>query len=325
MSVNQTSEALDQYLEETFATPDEQKKEQPEQAGADEAIIDQYFTGEDDTVADAGGQAAQPPAQVPANTQTPPANQQAPMSIDEQRLQIERELAASKAQLAMYQQAFFNQQAQSQQPAQVEQPAPIFNPEELEIPPELIKEYGHAEDFITRVARKAALELYNRSVKPVESQLQQTQQMLQNQSQVTLQQRQETFMGALKTQVPDLDTLAFSPEWQSFIQQPDEYGGTRTIAQYVQDGINSGNVNQVVAIVNKFRAKQSGGQPQQAQVAPGRAPQFTPQTANPPVRKLKMAGFDRATADFEAGKLSWDLYQKVVERYNDAILKGNVI
>lgn len=174
------------------------------------------------------------------------------------------------------------------------------------------------------MAKRVANDLYQRAVLPLQQELNNVRGQLQSQAEFNVNQHKNTLHMQLKTVVPDIDDIVHTQEWQSYIKQPDLYGSGRTIASYVQEGIQYGNVKQLAQIVEQFKQTRQKSQPQHQQVAPGRAQATVPSTAPRRGAVLKMSDFDRATAAFQAGKLSWDKYQVVANTFNEAMLEGRV-
>lgn len=312
MSIDTTQSELDQFLESQFSD----NNEAPPPEEKDDEVINEYLGGDDADTATG--------SQVDSTlSTTTPAPSVQPVNDADRLIQLERELAAAKERERLY----ANMVQQQYNPPQDSVPPQEFRPfdeTELTIDEQLVKDYGHAEPYITAVARRVAEDLHRRAVQPLYQQLEMTQAQLARQQQFNQRQHQDVIYAQLKQVVPDIDTLATSQEWQSWIKQPDDYGGTRTIAHYVQEGIQSGNVNQIAAIVSKFKQAQAQSKPQQSQVSPGIAPQTQPNTRVNRGRVLKMSDFDRATADFQAGRLSYDRYLKISDAFNAAHLEGRV-
>lgn len=305
---------LDEFLDNQF--PDDEQ--QGNALGDNDDDIREYLGGnpDEEVVDSTPNQSASP--------STPAAPTEA-----ERIARLERELAAAQARAATLEQSQMMQYAQmGQQQVQPRNTPPVYTPfadEELAIDENLKTVFGDAEPYVQAVARRVAQDLYQRSVQPLEQELLATRAALENQQRVSQVQTKDVFLAQLRAVEPEIDTLAHSAEWQNWIQQPDEYGGTRTIAYHVQDGINSGNLKQVTGIIAKFRREQKQrGTQQQNQMAPGRPAQTIPQTRITTGRMLKQADFDRATQEFQQGRLSLDKYDKVVAAFNQAYLEGRV-
>lgn len=319
---NQAQNELDNFLDQTFnnTKPQDEPKKSP-----DDEIIDSYLTPAD--VPEEQQPDSQQPAAYTESQQAQQAQQrQQPLqpSADERLLALERELAATKTRAQMYENALAQRYEQAAQQQQQPQSFDVFADHELQVEERYIKDYGDADPYIAAIARRVANEMNARAVQPLYQEIQNLRGQLDQQQANAHYQQRDIIYTQLKSIVPDLDTLASSPEWQSYIQQPDVYGGTRPIAHYVQEGIKSGNVRQVAAIIDNFKKARQKSQPQQQHVAPGRAPNFLPQTQQRQGKILNMRDFDRATADFQAGKLSWDRYQVIADEFNTAMLEGRV-
>lgn len=314
MDYTKAADELDNFLENQFPD-DAQQGDLPDDN--DDDIKEYLGGGQDDGIAD----------DVPKQSISPPTP--AALTDAERITRLERELAAAQARAATLEQSQMLQFAQmGQQQVLPKNTPPVYTPfadDELAIDDNLKTVFGDAEPYVQAVARRVAQDLYQRSVQPLEQELLATRAALENQQRVSQVQTKDVFLAQLRAVEPEIDTLAHSAEWQNWIQQPDEYGGTRTIAYHVQDGINSGNLKQVTGIIAKFRKEQQRqAAQQQQQAAPGRPAQTIPQTRVTTGRVLKQADFDRATFEFQQGRLSLDKYDKVVAAFNQAYLEGRV-
>lgn len=311
---DQTQDELSAFLETQFATQAE-TTEPPKEPETDDEI-NQFLGSADD---DAGQTA-------PQGTTTQPAATPA-VSDQERMLQLERELAATRTRAQMYEQALQQRTFQEQPPATPpasQAPTLAFADDEIKVDDRYKADYGDADPYIASIAKRVANDLYQRTVLPLQQELDSVRGQLQSQAEFNQAQRTDTLHMQLKSVVPDIDTLVRTPEWQSYIKQPDLYGSGRTIASYVQEGIQYGNVKQLAQIVQQFKQTQQQAQPQPQHVSPGRAQTTVPNTAPRKGSTLRMSEFDRATQAFQAGKLSWDKYQVIVNEFNEAMLDGRV-
>lgn len=308
---DQTQNELSQFLEDQFAPPTEQQNEATP-AENDDIDVNEFLQGDEDTT-------------VEFEQQAQPEHKPVPQP-DDRILQLERELAATKARTQMYETAL-SQQFQPPQQPQEQQPAvpPVaFLDDEIAVDQRYMEDYGDADPYIQSVAKRVANDLYQRAVLPLQQELYNVRGQLQSQAEFNASQQKNTLHMQLKSVVPEIDEIVTTPEWQSYIKQPDLYGSGRTIASYVQEGIQYGNIRQLAQIVNQFKQTRQKAQPGRAQVAPGRAQAEMPNTTPKRGTVLKMSEFDRATSEFQAGRLSWDKYQVVMSKFNDAMLEGRV-
>lgn len=328
MDFEAANKEWDAYLDKQF-----QQNEQTSQAEVDEEdeVVQSFLTGVSDGTADDTAD------DTAASASRGTATSQAQPTEAERVARLERELAATQARAATLEQAqalqyaqLVQQSANSANSANSAMPYPVqpyspFAEEELAIDDKLKETFGEAEPYVQAVARRVAQDLYNRTVQPLTQELMATRAALTDQQRFAQIQSKDVFLAQLRAVEPEIDTLAHSQEWQRWIQQPDEYGGTRTIAYHVQDGINSGNLKQVTGIIAKFRKEQQQqGRQQHQQVAPGRPAQTIPQTKMTSGRILRQSDFDRATVEFQQGRLSLDKYEKVMAAFNQAYLEGRV-
>lgn len=311
---DQAQDELSSFLDNQFTQQTQPQEEIPSEEKDDE--IEQFLHGDEleETV-------NQPNPAEQTQVQQPP---QGPSS-EERILQLERELAATKTRSQMYENALASQYQQQVAPQQEQYvPNVVFQDQELAVDERYEQDYGDANPYIASIAKRVANDLYQRTVVPLQQQLQAVQGQLQSQEQFNQSQRTDTLHMQLKSVVPDIDELVRTPEWQSYIKQPDVYGSGRTIASFVQEGIQYGNVRQLAQIVNQFKQARGQTAPKPQQVAPGRAQTTVPNTAPRRGKVLYMSEFDRATQQFQAGKLSWDKYQVIANEFNEAMLEGRV-
>lgn len=319
---NQAQSELDAFLDENFAANPAQEQNTTEEETKEDDVISSYLAGDEDDSIELNSRADEV-----QTTQQVQATQQAQTVPSEQEriLNLERELAAVRTRAQMYENALTSQiGTTTQQAQQPQKPNLAFGDEELKIDERYFNDYGDSTPLMQQVARQVANDLYQRAVLPLQQELAQVRGNLTEQQNFNLIQSRENFGIQLQQMIPEIGQIASSNEWQSYIQQPAPFsGGTRTIANVVRDGIQSGNLQQVAEIVNDFKAKKASTQPAAQQVAPGRAQTVTPNTQQR-VRVLKMSDFDRATADFRAGRLSWDKYQRLADEFNAASVEGRV-
>lgn len=311
---NQTQDELAQYLENQFGGQDNERDDEQDPDKNPE-MLNQYL--ENDT-----SDNSSPSAYTPYDSAPQAAPQADPQQLANERvLQLERELAATQARSQLFESAL-SQQAAPQQP--VRQRPMLFDQEELTVDPRYETDYGDANPYITAIAKNVAMQMYEKAVAPLQQRFNEMQQQMQYQQQFNATQRGESMYMQLRAMHPDVDELARSAEWQSYIQQGDAYGGTYTLAQHVQDGIQSGNLKKVSAIIDGFKkARGIGTSPKQT--APGRSQTTLPPTAVTGRGKtLTMSSFERATNDFQNGKISYDVYQKITDEFNTAAMEGRV-
>lgn len=324
---DRTQDELDRYLEKQFSTEQENKVEDIKNNEEDEKLNDYLQdTNEDTSEVDNQNTQANYSENISTNTVSDTDTVQLNKSDYETRLALERELAATKVRAEMFENAiragyeskFANEQ--NNKPNDV-----VYNDEDLAIDDASVSAYSEADQYIQYIARKVANDMYKRAVMPLQDQLQEVRGHLDRQKELNVQNQKFSLETQLKQVVPDLEDIANSNEWQSFIKQPAPFsGGTETIAHLVQRGVQSGNIRQIVEIVNDFKNRSLKGQPKQQHVSPGRSQVSQPVTKQPGKKMLNYSQFERATADFEAGRLSWDLYQKVADEFNTAFLEGRV-
>lgn len=310
---DQTQADLSAFLENQFTT-NQVEEEEDVPAVADDDISEFLQGDEVDQVVEQS-----------QTQQTVPPTQQQPVNQQDRILQLERELAASQTRSQMYENALAERY--QQQYVQQEQFVPnvAYGDNEIEIDERYEKDYGDANPYIASITKKVLNDFYQRAVVPLQNELNTVRGQLQSQGEFNQTQRSDVIHMQLKSVVPDIDELVRTQEWQSYIRQPDFYGSGRTIAHYVQEGIKYGNVRQLAQIVQQFKQGQAKGTPKLQHVAPGRA-----QTTLPNTNKrgrgvmLRMSEFERATQQFQTGKMSWDKYQAIADAFNEATLEGRV-
>lgn len=331
------NQELDQYLEKLVAptTPQAtptaptsppativqpQESQTGMQEESEEDVLAKYLTYTDDT------QHTAPQVDTPQAVTSPqqtdkPASAQS-ITIEE-RIKLERELAAAQERLRMYEAAITNTSAQQEQP-QSPTADSLYTPEELSIPAELQEVYKDAAPYIEAIAKKNIEHAVKSKLNPMEEELRRARAELDEYKRSTQAQRQNALHLQLKQVIPDLDEIAVSPEWQAFIKQPDAYGGTRTIAQHVQEGLQSGNVQVITSIVNMYKQAKSKSNPQPSQIAPGTAPQYAPATNPTKTRTMSMEGYEKAVDDYDRGLITWDMFQKIQDAYMTQAIKENM-
>lgn len=316
---NQAQNELDSFLDNQFSQqePPAEQKAQADDAD-DNTDLNEYLAGEDPVD-------EEPAVPAKVNAEQPQTSVQ---SETDRILALERELAATRAREQMYQSAMQQQQLQQQQQVYQQEPQQPYMPfvdEELQLDPEYKANYEKDDPYISNVARRVANELYQRAVVPLQQELYNVQSQLNAQQDFNVQQSSFSQYTQLKNMFPDFDQMMNSAEWNSFLRQEDVYGTGAKMIDYVQHGIRTNNVKQLAGIVNQFKAQQARGKPQPQQVAPGRAQTTLPNTAASRGGKiLKMSDFERATANFQAGRLSYDKYQVITDEFNAAMLEGRV-
>lgn len=313
---DQANDELSNFLDQTFSEP-QQETQKPQEQEDDE--IKEYLTYDEDDV-------PQQTADVANSAPTEQPQQPAQVSDQERILNLERELAATRTRSQLYENALQQQYQRQFAPQQQEEQLPnvAFQDSEIIVDDRFETDYGDANPYITAIAKRVANDLYQRSVVPLQQELQAVRGQLQSQTEFNQRQSADTLHMQLKSVVPDIDEIVRTPEWKSYINQPDQYGSGRTIASYVQEGIQYGNVRQLAQIAQQFKQLRQQSAPQQQQVAPGRAQTTVPSTASKRGPMLKMSDFDRATQAAQAGKLSWDKYQVIANEFNEAMLDGRV-
>lgn len=314
--LDQAQSELDQFLDTQF-TQTQPVENTTDDDEIDDEIVNEYLQGDDTTEDDTSTQEGYTPVQQKQPATTP--------SDNERILALERELAATRAREQMYQSALTAPQ-QPQVPQDYEQqPYTPFADDELQVSQEHVDLYHDADPYIASIARRVANDLYQRAVVPLQQELYNVQGALQAQQNFNVQQSSHTQYTQLKTMFPDFDQMINSAEWNSFLRQEDEYGTGARMVDYVQQGIRTNNIRQLASLVNKFKQQQSRGKPKPQQVAPGRAQTTLPNTVSTRAGKtLKMSDFERATAKFQAGGMTYDVYQRITDEFNAAMLEGRV-
>lgn len=322
---DQAQDELSEFLDSTFSdknpapTVGSTQPTTSAQVDTDDVDINDYLSGADDD--ESQTQPAPPTTVAPQETAQPTQQQQ--RTEDARLSELQRELGAARARAEMFEKAIQAQFAQQSVPAEPEKPNAPF--ELGEIDARYTEAYGDADPFIQHIAKQAVNQYHEKYVKPLQQELARVNQYMSTQEQVNYAQHTNAVELQVRALHPDLSEIASSAEWQSFIKQADIYGGTRTLASYVQEGIKSGNVKQISAIIDQFKATRKQAEPQQQQVAPGRAQGTVPNTAPVKGKKLRMSSFNKATQDFQAGRLSYDKYQQITDQFLLAEIEGRVI
>lgn len=292
--------------------------EEPQGSGEeDEFDINDY------TVGGSGGE--EPPAPgAESQPQTPPAVPPVgnPSSVDP--FELQRQLAIEQGKNQAFTSIFsgFNGQP-GQQPAQPEQPKDyIFDPSETELTEEEKATFERSSPLVEKVAKQIANQMYKQSVRPLEDQLAQARQQVQQTENQIKQQRLREFHVRLHQEIPDLAKTAATPEFMGYLKQAaPRSGGQWTVEAELTAAVQNGNIAAVKEIVSGFKPTQ---QPGVQNVAPGRPQSGTPPTSGKGSKMLAYSKFLKAEENYNAGLLSLDKYTRILEAYRDAEMAGNV-
>ena len=166
---DQTQDELSAFLETQFA-PQAETTEQPKEPENDDEIS-QFLVSDEE------------PVQTAPQGTTPTAPQQPAVSDQERMLQLERELAATRTRAQMYEQALqqrtFQEQPPAQQPAT---PTTAFADDEIQVDERYKTDYGDADPYIASIAKRVANDLYQRTVLPLQQELDAVRGQLQSQA-----------------------------------------------------------------------------------------------------------------------------------------------
>lgn len=273
----------------------------------------------------AGTTSAGSAEQSEASSAQTPVSSQALAQVDP--VELQRQLAEERGKAAAYA-SMLGQLQQPQQtqsaPASVEQePDYIFAAEEAELTEEEKQMMERSAPLVTKVAKQIANEMYKREIRPLKQSLQQ-QVQTQAQRDVEIKKSQfEAFKRDLHKEMPELATIAATPEFVAYMKQPaPRSGGRWTNEQDMQVALEQGNWQVAKEIVQGYKplAKPQGAQ----NVAPGRPQSGTPPTSDKGSKMLPYSRLTEAENRMNAGLITPQQYMKVLEAYQDAELEGRV-
>lgn len=286
---------------------------------------------EDDFVVDddEGEEPAQPPAgqDIPTQqqtTSTPVEKPRADMYTLEQ-LEYERRLAEERGRNAVLSQMM--NPAQQQQAKQEQTQPYVFDPSEVTITDEEIQLFGkEATSYAQKIAKQVAQQLYEKTISPLQQQLQQQQAIINQSRNDSVAQQSQLLFQRIQYAIPEVQSITASQEWRNYLQTPAPgTGGSVPLGRLLEHNIKSGNYEGIKEIFDIYldRNKQQG---LQSQVSPGRSQVSTPPSTLA-TSKTKYLAYSRllsAKRRFEAGQISYDEYRRIENLYDKAAVENRI-
>lgn len=223
-------------------------------------------------------------------------------------------------------------QQEAQQRAQEERSKPLYDPEQLSLTDEERAAYKDALPVLNKVARSVAQDVHDRSVRPLQEEVERLRRQTQSIDDNANQGRAEAFVSAIRGAVPDLDQRTKAPGWENYMNElvsvPGQ--GSMTRAQAVQLATKSSDLNYVVDQVKGFNLDtQSGAKPQSAK-SPGNG-QASAESAKPKKSRSEsisyaksMAQLDEMSQKVRNGRMSLEKYEDAVDKFEAAMEAGRV-
>lgn len=300
----------------------------PEQVSQDPTPASAYEHDIDPTPPEpTDGQPA--PAATPAQQ---PVDNTALQAILQQQMQLNQvqaqnyaaQMAELEARLQKYEQAKPTTEPQKQWWETIEVP---------ELDPGVLEQYKGSIPVINAIARQQALEMMKLmdttritpALQGISEQLNPLQESVQA-SMVQVQQAQtQSIAQTLNARLPWLDGAKGTQEYAAFYEAKIPGSGGLTRKFLVEQALSTGNVDAAIDVLSGFKppAKQNLAE----QVSPGRA-HSVPVSATAPSSKAKgmrLSDYNRAVADFQAGKMSPAQFHDVDAKWLQHNIDGTAV
>lgn len=279
--------------------------------------------------------AAQQTDSQPAPTPTPtaPAEHSATLqAILQQQMQLNQvqaqnyaaQMAELEARLQKYEQAKPAAEPQKQWWESIEVP---------ELDASLMEQYKGSLPVINAVARQQALELLklmdsNRitpALQGLSEQLSPLQESVQASIAQVQQAQTQSIAQTLNARLPWLEGAKGTQEYAAFYEATIPGSGGLTRKFLVEQALSTGNVDSAIDVLSGFKppVKQNLAE----QVSPGRA-HSVPVSATAPSSKAKgmrLSDYNRAVADFQAGKMSPAQFHEIDARWLQHNIEGTAV
>lgn len=275
-----------------------------------------------------GGQ-EQPNQNTPNQTSQPQAEQaqpQTPTMYTAEQLEYERRIAEERGRNAAYSEWVSRTGQSHPQQQQVQQPQPFITDEMIQFTPEEQERYTEeAYTFATKIANRAIKNLMDQVVTPLQQQVEQQAQALQNQGMRATEDKARAVSDSLYREIPELKEIVKSPEWLQYINGADPFDSTRKLGDVFLNHLYNGRANDARNIIDSFR-RQHRAEPAQSQMAPGQSSVGNPPTTLPN-RKNKMLSYDKFLEKqrlWQNGSITYDEYADIVAIYDRAAVEGRI-
>lgn len=296
------------------AQPDDKKPSINE----DDFLDDDELGGQEDT--------SQHTPSQPIKPQTEQAQPQTPTMYTAEQLEYERRIAEERGRNAAYSEWVSRTGQPQAQPQQAQQPQPFITDDMVEFTPEEQEKYTEeAYTFATKVANRAIKNLMDQVVTPLQQQVAQQAQTLQNQGMRATEDKARSVSDSLYREIPELKEIVKSQEWLQYINGADPFDSTRKLGDVFLNHLYNGRANDARNIINSFM-RQHRAEPAQSQMAPGQSSVGNPPTTLPN-RKNKMLSYDKFLEKqrlWQNGSITYDEYADVVAIYDRAAVEGRI-
>lgn len=186
------------------------------------------------------------------------------------------------------------------------------------------EDFGEAEPAITKVARREIQSLIKKPLEEILARLETLERSQTTTSQRVTQVATEGFIGQVKKQVPEFDSLVTHAQWPSFLDGVVPLSGGVTFKEALTKAHNGRKLQEVTDIFGAFKkhigAENAPDTSGYASVSVNSGVE-TPATPVAPT-KLKMSERRQAGEDFIKGRITREELDAVVVRFRDAEAKG---
>lgn len=268
-------------------------------------------------------------APAPTINQQPQVTYQQPApQVDNSPMfaQIQAQMALQSQELA-YQRSLMEQRQNEASNRQVVKP--FYDPETDALTPDEIAGFKESMPVINKLAKRVAAEALQQSQQQIQQlyqELNHTRGQLEGVHRQAAVANETALMNTVTSAVPDAPHIVNSPEWRAYLTERARFGGGRSVAQAITEAISQNNASLLVDHLAEFKSR-NGGQLQQRPVQvpqAGRASAPTSVGLNIPAPRqgISMAAIDDAMAKVQAGTLSKEVYDRMLEQTYAAAASG---
>lgn len=201
---------------------------------------------------------------------------------------------------------------------------------ETSLTPEENEAYAESLPVVQKVARKVAAEQaskYETKIADLEARLADATKNVESVATAVQRMSQEDYLNAVRVQVPDMDNLVSTPDWDNFIQQPVSEFSARSISEELKEAVGKRDVALTVRILSRFQTAQAdeAPTPPDHRVVPTGS-QAKPESGKGGGRKsvLKFSEKTKALQDFLAKRITSEKWAEVKAMYQTAEAEGRV-
>lgn len=222
---------------------------------------------------------------------------------------------------------------EAEERSQQERNKPLYTEEQLDLTEEERKAYQDALPVLNKVARSAAQDVHDRSVRPLQEEVERLRNHTQTLDQSQSQTRADSFVSAIRGMVPDLDQRTGSQGWENYMSEQVSVPGQgrMTRAEAVRLATQNSDLDYVVDQIKGFRLDngQEQEKPQGAR-SPGNG-QASAKSAQPKPARSKVVSYSKSMQQLEGmaqkvrnGRMSLDKYEKAADKFEEEMANGNV-